>query len=220
MESHFPTQHTGQEDDGGTARHLWQRGPDTDQRKRFRPDQEENDDCKGARESDEEEGNCKEGHVKEGGKERGLEMSPARGDRQTFKNEDLVLKVTTNIDPAVWDEARYEAFIDELCGPHEYQKDAIRTVLRYMASGKYANLRALAVENFKYNSELEPRYGSWRGMESHLQLPDQLACSVDMATGTGKSYVLYAVAAILLAAGLVDRVLVLGPSHTIRGGAL
>ena len=33
-----------------------------------------------------------------------------QSDRQTFKNEDLVLKVSTNIDPAVWDEARYEAF--------------------------------------------------------------------------------------------------------------
>lgn len=147
-------------------------------------------------------------------------MSPPRGDRQTFKNEDLVLKVTTNIDPSVWDEARYEAFIDELCGPREYQKDAIRAVLRFMGGGKYANLRGLAEENFRDNPELEPRYGSWRGMESHLQLPDKLACSVDMATGTGKSYVLYGVAAILLAAGLVDRVLVLCPSNTIEAGLL
>jgi type III restriction enzyme len=147
-------------------------------------------------------------------------MSLTRGDRQTFRNEDLVLKVTTNIDPAVWDEAWYEAFIDELCGTREYQKDAIRTVMRYMAGGKYASLRALAEENFRDNHELEPRYGSWRSMESHLQLPDQLACSVDMATGTGKSYVLYGVAAILLAAGLVDRVLVLCPSNTIEAGLL
>lgn len=147
-------------------------------------------------------------------------MSPSRGDRQTFKNEDLVLKVTTNIDPAVWDETRYEAFIDELCGAREYQKEAIRTVMGYMAGGKYTSLRALAEENFKNNPEMEPRYGSWRSMESHLQLPDQLACSVDMATGTGKSYVLYGVAAILLAAGLVDRVLVLCPSNTIEAGLL
>lgn len=147
-------------------------------------------------------------------------MSPTRVDRKTFKNEDLVLKVTSNIDPAVWDEARYEAFIDELCGPREYQKNAIRTVMRYMAGGKYANLGALAEENFGNNPELEPRYGSWRGMESHLQLPDRLACSVDMATGTGKSYVLYGVAAILLAEGLVDRVLVLCPSNTIEAGLL
>jgi type III restriction enzyme len=147
-------------------------------------------------------------------------MSPARGDRQLFKNEDLVLKVTTDIDPSVWDEARYEAFIDELCGLREYQKDAIRTVLRYMAGGKYANLRSLAEENFRNNAELEARYGSWRGMESHLQLPDQLACSVDMATATGKSYVLYGVAAALIAAGLVDRVLLLCPSNTIEAGLL
>ena len=147
-------------------------------------------------------------------------MNPTRGDRQTFKNEDLVLKVTTNIDPDVWDEARYEPFISELCGPREYQMDAIWTVMRYMAGGQYANLRALAVANFKANDELEPRYGSWSGMESHLQLPDQLACSLDMATGTGKSYVLYGVAAILLAEGLVDRVLVLCPSNTIETGLL
>ena len=147
-------------------------------------------------------------------------MSPSRGDRQTFKNEDLVLKVTTNIDPAVWNEARYEPFISELCGSREYQADAIWTVMRYMAGGQFASLRALAEANFKANNELKPRYGSWSGMKSHLQLPDQLACSLDMATGTGKSYVLYGVAAILLAEGLVDRVLVLCPSNTIETGLL
>ena len=147
-------------------------------------------------------------------------MSPPRGDRQTFKNEDLVLKVATNIDPAHWNEDRYEPFIAELCGAREYQIDAIRTVMRYMASGQYANLRALAEANFHANGELQHRYGSWTSMESHLQLPDQLACSLDMATGTGKSYVLYGVAAILLAEGLVDRVLVLCPSNTIETGLL
>lgn len=147
-------------------------------------------------------------------------MSPPRGDRQTFRNEDLLLKVTPNIDPAVWDEARYEPFIDELCENREYQKEAIRATLRYMAGGYYANLRALAEENFAGNDELTARYGSWRGMESHLQLPEQLACSLDMATGTGKSYVLYGVAAILLAEGLVDRVLVLCPSNTIEAGLI
>jgi hypothetical protein len=45
-----------------------------------------------------------------------------RGDRQTFRNEDLLLKVTTNIDPKVWDETKYEAYLDELCGMREYQK--------------------------------------------------------------------------------------------------
>ena len=147
-------------------------------------------------------------------------MSAAQGDRQTFKNEDLVLKVSKNINPAVWDETKYEAFIDELCGSREYQKEAILTVLRYWVGGKYTNLKDLAKENFNSNHELERRYGSWPGMERHLQLPDQLACSIDMATGTGKSYVLYGLAAILLAEGIVDRVLVLCPSNTIEAGLL
>jgi type III restriction enzyme len=145
---------------------------------------------------------------------------PTRGDRQTFRNENLVLRVTPNIDPAIWDESKYEVFLDELCGMREYQKEAIRTTLRYLLGGKYANLRELAKENFDANDEIRTRYGSWLGMQRHLQLPDQLSCSIDLATGTGKSYVLYGLAAILLSEGSVDRVLVLCPSNTIEAGLL
>jgi type III restriction enzyme len=147
-------------------------------------------------------------------------MSAVRGDRQKFRNEDLLLKLSTNVNPTVWDETKYEPFIDELCGLREYQKDAIRTVMRYLAGNTHSNLRGLAKENFEVNAELQRRYGSWAGMERHLQLPDQLTCSVDMATGTGKSFILYGLAAILLAEGLVDRVLVLCPSNTIEAGLL
>lgn len=143
-----------------------------------------------------------------------------KGDKRTFRNEDLILKVTENIDPTKWDEGKYEAFLDELCGFREYQKEAIRTTLRFLQGGKYTSLRALAKENFDDNTELQERYGSWAGMEKQLQLPEQLACSVDQATGTGKSYVLYGLAVILLAEGAVDRVLVLCPSNTIEDGLL
>lgn len=142
------------------------------------------------------------------------------GDRRTFRNEDLALRVTENIDPKIWDESRYEQFLDELCGSREYQKEAIRTALRYLLGGKYANLQELARENFEDNEEIQQRYGSWHGMERHLQLPDQLSCSIDQATGTGKSFLLYGLAAILLAEGVVDRVLVLCPSNTIEAGLL
>jgi type III restriction enzyme len=147
-------------------------------------------------------------------------VSPNRGDRQTFRNEDLVLKVSANINPAVWDESKYEGFLDELCAQREYQKEAIRTAMGYLAGGRYQDLRALAKENFENNDELQRRYGSWSGMERYLQLPDQLSCSIDMATGTGKSFVLYGLAAILLAEGIVDRVLVLCPSNTIEAGLM
>src|SRR6266700_5246544 len=143
-----------------------------------------------------------------------------KGDKQTFRNEDLVLKVTTNIDPKVWDETKYEAFLDELCGSREYQKEAIRTTLRYLQGGKYDNLRELAQENFEANDELKQRYGSRASMEKYLPLPEQLSCSLDLATATGKSWVLYGLAAILLAEGAVDRVLVLCPSTTIEAGLM
>jgi type III restriction enzyme len=146
-------------------------------------------------------------------------MSPNL-DLQRFRNEDLVLKVSPTFDRARWDESRYEAFIDELCATREYQKEAICTTLRYLLGGEYANLRALAKANYADNSTLAARYGSWANMERHLQLPDHLAASLDLATGTGKSYVLYGLAAILLAEGVVDRVLVLCPSTTIEDGLL
>lgn len=143
-----------------------------------------------------------------------------QSERSTFRNEDLVLNVTTNIDPTIWDESRYEAFLDELCQYRGYQKEAIRTTLRYILGQKYSNLRELASENFNNNDVLKERFGSLGGMEKNLQLPDQIACSLDMATATGKSYVLYGIAAILLAEGAVDRVLVLCPSNTIEDGLI
>ena len=85
-------------------------------------------------------------------------MTLTRGDGQTFKNEDLILKISQNINPAVWNESKYEAFIDELCSLREYQKEAIHTVMRYLSGGKYRNLRELAKENFDSNDELQRRY--------------------------------------------------------------
>lgn len=145
---------------------------------------------------------------------------PTQNDRQRFRNEDLVLKVSSNVSRAVWDESRYERYIDELCGDREYQKNTIRAALRFLLSGQYADLRALARQNYDDNPTLQARYGSWAGMERHLQMPDKIAASLDLATGTGKSFVLYGIAAILLAEGAVDRVLVLCPSTTIETGLL
>ena len=139
-------------------------------------------------------------------------------DHRRFRNEDLVLRVSTNVDPTRFDINRYERFIDALCGTREYQKEAIRAVLRYFLGGRYTNLRQLAEENFNSNSALQERYRSFHEMERQLQLPDQLSCSIDQATATGKSYVMYGIARIMLAHGAVDRVLVLCPSRTIKKG--
>lgn len=140
-------------------------------------------------------------------------------DSRTFRNEDLILAIKPH-NPSNWDESRYEMFLDTLCEHREYQKEAIRRVLSYWLGGRYTNLHQLAKENFDANESLRHRWGRWDSMQPQIQLPDQLACSLDLATGTGKSFVLYAVAVILMAEGIVDRVLVLCPSNTIEAGLL
>ena len=137
-----------------------------------------------------------------------------------FHNEDLVLQVGASVDRRKWDESKYEPFIDELCDVREYQKEAIRTALRYLLGGEYRDLRDLAGKNFERNSTFRDKYGSRGNLERQLQLPNQLSASLDLATATGKSYVMYGVAAIMLAEGVVDRVLVLCPSTTIETGLL
>jgi type III restriction enzyme len=139
-------------------------------------------------------------------------------ERQTFQNKDLVLKVSTNYDPKRFDPNKYEAFLDALCGDREYQKEAIRETVRYFLGGEYQNLKELAEENYHNNPKLQEKYSSFEEFFSHLQLPNKLSCSLDHATATGKSYVMYGIARIMLAEGAVDQVLVLCPSNTIEAG--
>lgn len=136
----------------------------------------------------------------------------------TFQNQDLVLNVKSDYDPELLRLDRYEAFIDALCGDREYQKVAIRTACRFVAGGQYASTRELAEDNYAANAMLAERYASLDGLVAALPFPDKLAACIDLATGTGKSWVIYGIARILLAQGTVDRVLVLCPSLTIEAG--
>lgn len=139
-------------------------------------------------------------------------------DRQIFQNKDLVLKVSNSYDPKRFDPNKYEAFLDALCIDREYQKEAIREVLRYFLGGQYSNLLELAEENYRNNPKLQEKYTSFIDFTHYLQLPNKLSCSLDHATATGKSYVMYGIARIMLAEGAVDQVLVLCPSNTIEAG--
>lgn len=136
----------------------------------------------------------------------------------TFRNEDLVLRVKPDHDPALIDLNAYEAFLDALCGDREYQKEAIRTTCIYLAGGGYASTTELAAENYEVNEVLEEKYRSLTHLVEAIPFSNILGCSLDLATATGKSWVLYGIARILLAEGIVDRVLVLCPSLTIEAG--
>lgn len=135
-----------------------------------------------------------------------------------FKQEDLVLKVSNKYDPTKLNLSSWDEFLDSVCGNRLYQKEAIKTAIIYLASGQYDKLADLARENFSKNAKLQEKYRNVDDFERSLQLPNKLYASIELATGTGKSYVMYAIAQIMLGTGLIDRVLVLCPSLTIEDG--
>lgn len=134
-----------------------------------------------------------------------------------FRESDLVLNVSTNVNPAVWDEGKFSSFFEILFKNRYYQREATEIALRYLNSGEYDSLRELAMENFDRNEAIRERYNNnLTAFIADLGLPDKLSATIDLATGTGKSYVMYAIAICMLSEGKVDKVLVLTPSVTIE----
>jgi type III restriction enzyme len=137
-----------------------------------------------------------------------------------IRNEDLVLKVDPSDDTKKQVE-KYDAFLD-LVFDEEYYflREAAYNILYFLFSGSYLSISDLVKENFKDNSKLVQKYSTQQKMLASLQLPDKKSCTVDLATGTGKSYLIYAIAQIAMHADLVDQVLVLSPSVTIETGLM
>ena len=139
-----------------------------------------------------------------------------------YKTSDLVLQVDKNFNPQTLPFHQWERYIDILVNGRQYQKEAIKNAIIFLASGLYTNLSELVEENWKdsRNIELKNRYNSIKDYKKNLQIPNKLSATIDLATGTGKSYVIYGIAQIMLGLGLVDRVLVLCPSLTIEHGLM
>lgn len=138
-----------------------------------------------------------------------------------FDTQNLVLKVNTrSYDPEKLPIADWQRFLDVLCGNREYQKEAIKTAIFYLASGRYNGIEDLVSENYKLNDELKKRYSTEKEYLNKLQIKNRLSANIDLATGTGKSFVIYGIAQIALGIGLVDKVLVLGPPSTTIEKAL
>jgi len=137
-----------------------------------------------------------------------------------INTDSLILKVSQNIDLGKLDISKYDDFLDELCLHREYQKEAIKEAVRFLLGGEYQSIEQLAKENFEHNQDLQEYYGTLENLKKRIELKNKLACTIDLATGTGKSWVIYAIAQILLCEGAVDRVLVLCPSVTIESGLI
>lgn len=139
-------------------------------------------------------------------------------DIKIFKQKDLVLKVNPYYNSIELDLGSWDIFLDKLCGDREYQKEAIKHAIIYLASKRYKKIEDLIEENYKNNIELQAKYNLLEDYKKNLQLPNKLYANIDLATGTGKSYAIYGVAQIMLGIGLIDKVLVLCPSLTIESG--
>ncbi|NVM23307.1 MAG: DEAD/DEAH box helicase family protein [Desulfobacterales bacterium] len=111
-----------------------------------------------------------------------------------------------------------EDYVHELVGSRDYQYKAIKQVMIYLWGGSYKSIADLGKENFnnvKERAQIQQRFGTEASFLNNLPLPDRLSGVVHMATGTGKSYVIFAIAYLSLVMGLTKRVLVLGPASTI-----
>jgi type III restriction enzyme len=138
-----------------------------------------------------------------------------------FRIADQVLTVSDARDATEAVVHKYDAFLNLLCADrYAFQADAVREALRFLASDKYPDLERLARENYDGRTAIQHRHDSLDAYLEKMPLKDRKAVSLDLATGTGKSFVLYALSAIALAEGLADRVLVLCPSLTIEEGLL
>lgn len=139
-------------------------------------------------------------------------------EKKIFKTQELVLKVNPTYNPLELRLADWDRYLDILCVNRDYQKQAIKTAIIYLFGGRYKSIENLVEENYKNNFELRERYKTVEEYYKRIQLPKVLSGTLDLATGTGKSFVIFGIAQIALGLGLVDKVLVLCPSLTIEKG--
>jgi len=135
-----------------------------------------------------------------------------------FSVDQLVLQVSGTIDPAKFVLSDYDDFIQEVSANRTYHREAVETVTRYLCGGRYDDTAALARESYEESADLQRRYANADKLIAELPFPDRLACSLDLATATGKSFVYHSIARILFNEDKVDRVLILCPSLTIESG--
>ena len=141
-------------------------------------------------------------------------------DKKIFKQSDLILKVSNKYNPTELPLEEWDTYLDILCGDRDYQKEAIIKAIIFMASGRYRCTEDLIEENYKENTELQLRYSSLSDYFNAIQIKNKLFANIDLATGTGKSYVIFGISQIMLGLGLIKRVLVLCPSLTIEKGLI
>src|ERR1039458_7865760 len=107
-----------------------------------------------------------------------------------FRIADQVLRVDDRRDAVEAVVHKYDAFLNLLCAEKfNFQRDAVRTALRFLVSDKYPNLERLALENWNARTAIQQKHeGGSAAYLDKMPLRDRKAASLDLATGAGKSY--------------------------------
>ena len=134
-----------------------------------------------------------------------------------YKNSDFILKIDDDSSKVLSIVNKYDAFLEALTtSDFEHVRAAIRKAIHFFITDKYVNTEQAAIHTFKNSEKLKTKYKNISEYIEHVKIKDKKSYSIDLATGTGKSWVIYGVAQIMLAEGFVDKVLVLCPSLTIE----
>src|ERR1035437_3410838 len=108
-----------------------------------------------------------------------------------FHIADQILRVYDKRDATEAVVHKYDAFLNLVCADRfAFQRDAVRTVVRFLVSDKYPNLERLARENWNAREAIQQRHENLDAYLAKMPLRDRKATSADLATGAGKSYVM------------------------------
>lgn len=134
-----------------------------------------------------------------------------------IKNTDLVLQFS---DDAVYEILnKYDTYLEALYSDdYSFHRDAVKAAVGFLLSGRYKTMEDLAKENYLKNPKIKDRYPSKEDYLGAIPLGKFKACSMDLATGSGKSFLMFGIAQVMLCEGAIDKVLVLCPSLTIEEG--
>ena len=132
-----------------------------------------------------------------------------------MRTQDLILK-TKPMEESILE--KYAGVLDVVCGEEKYlfQREAIESVLSYML--QYRDLEELVRENIGVETGYDKYYREKIGeqyIESFADRKKKIG-TIDLPTGTGKSFVMFAVAIILYnEIDEINRMQVIVPSKTI-----
>ena len=134
-----------------------------------------------------------------------------------YKNDDFILQIDDFSSKTLSVVNKYDAFLDALTtADFCHVREAVRKAIHFFVAESFSTTEQAAVYTFNKSEKLKNRYRDLADYLDHVRIKDKRSYSIDLATGTGKSWVIYGVAQIMLAEGLVDKVLVLCPSLTIE----